>query len=77
MKQMTATAFRKDLYKSLDAVVATGEPIAIERKGRKLLVVEADKADLFSRLVPRDSIVGDPDELVDLKVWEWNEEKNL
>jgi len=31
----------------------------------------------MNRLRPHNSIIGDPDELIDLKVYEWNEEKNL
>lgn len=77
MKQMTATALRKDLYQALDQVAESGTPVEIERKGKKLLIMVADKVDKFARLVPHDSIVGDPDELVNLKVYEWTEEKNL
>lgn len=77
MKQMTATALRKDLYGTLDQVAESGTPVQIERKGKKLLIIAADETDKFSRLIPHNSIVGDPDELVNLKVWEWDEEKNL
>ncbi len=31
----------------------------------------------LDRLRPHNTIIGDPDELIDLKVYEWNEEKNL
>jgi len=77
MKQMTATAFRKDLYQSLDQVAQTGVPLEITKKGKRLRVSLADTVDKFSRLVPHDSIIGDPDELVNLRVYEWTEEKNL
>jgi hypothetical protein len=34
-------------------------------------------ASKLANLTRRKLIVGDPDELVDLKVWEWNEPRNL
>ena len=31
----------------------------------------------LDKLRPHNTIIGDPDELIDLKIYEWNEEKNL
>lgn len=74
---MTATAFRKDLYKSLDEVATTGVPLEISSKGKWFELTPKKKVSKLARLKPHNSIVSDPDELVDLKVWEWTEEKNL
>ena len=43
---MNATKLRADLYTVLDQVLASGNPVVIERKGRRLLlsVDESDKA---------------------------------
>ncbi len=36
MKTVTLTELRKDIFRLVDEVVATGEPLVIERKGRRL-----------------------------------------
>lgn len=84
MKPMTVTSLRNDLYNTIDRVIETGVPVVVERKGKKVKIVAAqpgEKVDIFkklSKLKPHNNaIVGDPEELVDLKVWEWHEEKNL
>ena len=68
--KMTATALRANLYRVLDQVLETGEPVEVERKGRRvrLIPVEAPPAaDLLARLQPHPGyIVGDPDDIVHL-----------
>lgn len=75
---MTASKLRQDIYRVLDHVLATGEPVVIERHGRRLRIVAEDNADergdKLQRLVHRpEAIIGDPDDLVRLD-WsaEWN-----
>ncbi len=34
-----STALRKDLYRLLDQVLETGQPLEVERKGRRLLII--------------------------------------
>jgi len=68
---------KKELDRLVGEVVATGEPLEVELDGHRLKIVLADKPDKFDRLVPNHGVIGDPDDLVDLKVWEWDEEKNL
>ncbi|MFZ0134431.1 MAG: type II toxin-antitoxin system Phd/YefM family antitoxin [Desulfobacterales bacterium] len=77
MTPITLTALRNQLFKIVDRVIETGIPVQIERKGHKLLIVLEEKKSKFDNLKKRSCIVGDPNELIDLKVGEWNEEANL
>lgn len=75
---MSLTALRKRLYEVVDRVLATGLPAVVERRGRRVLIVADEKRSTrLGRLKRRSGIVGDPDDLVDLKVWEWHERDNL
>jgi prevent-host-death family protein len=75
---MSVTALRKNLYKVVDQVLETGIPVEVERRGRTVLISAAEPArSKLSRLVRRDTIVGDPDDLVTLKVSEWREPEDL
>ena len=62
---------RANLYRLLDRVLRTGEPIEIDRGGKKLLIVPKEKKTKLNNLVPRDVIVGDPEDLVHL---DWSKE---
>jgi hypothetical protein len=42
--RMTATRFRQDLFKTLDRIALTGEPLEIERKGAVLRLQLAESA---------------------------------
>jgi len=55
----------------------TGIPIEIERNGHKLLIVHKEKKSKLDNLKPLDCIVGNPDDLIDLKVTQWGETNNL
>lgn len=77
MNMITATALRNDLYNSLDRVAETGVPVVVERKGKRVMIVAADKVDKFKNLKQHKAIVGDPNELVDIKTHEWSKDKNL
>lgn len=73
--QVNASNLRKNIYRLLDRVLETGEPLEIERNGRFLKVVpELRKGSKLSRLVRHDCIEGDPEDLVHLD-WsgEWSE----
>jgi antitoxin (DNA-binding transcriptional repressor) of toxin-antitoxin stability system len=64
---ITASDLRRDVYKLLDRVLATGEPVEIERGGRKLYVVADSAPTRLERIKGNpDLIRGDPDELVHL-----------
>jgi hypothetical protein len=65
--RLTASKLRQDIYRVLDHVLATGEPIEIERHGRRLRIVADDAPSRLARLVRRPSVVvGDSEELVHL-----------
>lgn len=68
----TASQLRQDIYRILDRILDTGEPVEIERKGRTLRIVPADTDQpVLDRLIRRpEVIVGDPEELVSL---DWSE----
>ncbi|HLF42462.1 MAG TPA: type II toxin-antitoxin system Phd/YefM family antitoxin [Acidimicrobiia bacterium] len=69
---MTATKLRQNIYAVLDAVLESGVPAEIRRKGKLLRIVpvEDDSEDRMERLrrLPArpDLIIGDPDELVEI-----------
>jgi hypothetical protein len=77
MRPISLTALRSNLFKIVDEVIETGNPVELERKGIRLkIVIEAKKSKL-ENLKPHDCIVGNPDELIDLKVAEWHETEKL
>lgn len=71
---ITASKLRQDVYRILDEVLATGEPVEIRRKGQTLRIV-AESVPARSRLAAMepwpDLITGDPDDLVHL---DWTDE---
>ena len=77
MAPMSLTALRNKLFKVVDEIIKTGIPVEIERNGYKLLIVLEEKKSKLDNLKPHDSIVGNPDDLVNLKVTEWGETNNL
>ncbi len=65
---ITASALRADVYRILDEVLATGQPVEIQRGGQRLLIVPADAPpSRLDRVQPLPGLVaGDPDDLVHL-----------
>ncbi len=69
---LNPTELRKNIYKILDRVLETGQPVEIKRRGQILRIVPAESVDKFQHLTPRpDVIKGDPEDLVHLE-WEVN-----
>lgn len=64
---LTASSLRADIYRLLDEVLETGQPLEIERKGRVVVIAPKELGSRLDRL-PRqaDFIVGDPEDLVSL-----------
>jgi Phd_YefM. len=62
---------RANLYRILDRVLRTGEPIEIDRAGQKLLLVPKKKKARLNNLTRREVIAGDPEDLVHL---DWSKE---
>ncbi len=77
MRPMSLTALRNKLFKLDDEVIKTGNPVELERKGHRLKIVMEAKKSKLDNLKHHDCIVGNPDELIDLKVAEWHETENL
>jgi hypothetical protein len=77
MRPISLTALRNNLFKIVDQVIQTGNPVFLERKGHNLKIVLDEKKSKLENLNSRDCIVGDPDDLVQLKVAEWHETGNL
>lgn len=74
---MSLTALRQQLFKVVDQVIATGVPAEINRRGYVVKIVLDTKKSKLKNLLPHDCIIGDPEELVNLSLHEWDEEKNL
>lgn len=71
---LTASKLREDIYRVLDQVLATGEPVEILRGGRLLRIVAVDGPDAHGTGThPRREgvIVGDPEDLVGV---DWSDE---
>jgi len=67
--QMTATELRSNLYRTLDRVLETGEPVEILRNGRVVQIVPVAQARVLrlEALVGHPgALAGDPDDLVHL-----------
>ena len=77
MKTISATGLRNDIFKLLDEVLKTRQPLIVNRKGQKIRI-EAEKKgsptqSLFSKPLRTDVVSGDTEELVNVKAWEWSE----
>jgi hypothetical protein len=77
MRPISLTALRNNLFKIVDQVIQTGNPVLLERKGQKLKIVLEQKKSKLDNLKNHDCITGDPDDLVQIKVGEWHETNHL
>lgn len=69
---VTASELRQNVYRLLDEVLRTGEPLEIERGGRRLQIVPVDAPQKLARLTAHPgTIIGDPEDLVHL---DWSAE---
>lgn len=72
--RLTATHLRAELFKTLDQVISTGEPVEVERPGGRVRLVPAAPSGRLARLRPHPGcIVGEADELASLSwpdVWQ-------
>lgn len=74
----TASKLRADIYRMLDEVLETGQPLEVERNGKTLVIAPKEEKSIWERLPRREgAIVGDPHELVHMD-WssEWNPDPN-
>ena len=70
MRPISMAALRSNLFKIVEEIIETGNPVVLERKGYRLKIVIEGKLD---NLKSHDCIIGNPDDLIDLKLSEWNE----
>ena len=76
-QSMSLTALRQQLFKLVDQVIQTGVPLEIERNGHRVKIILDEQKSKFSNLKAHDCIIGDPDDLIDLSVSDWNEADKL
>ena len=60
----TATNFRANLYRYLDEVLETGEPLEIERKGQRIMIIPDKPPSKLHRLQKRETLLTEPEEIV-------------
>ncbi|MGL1832658.1 hypothetical protein ACKVEX_03525 [Rhodocyclaceae bacterium SMB388] len=80
MEHITLTALRQNIFQIADRVLATGEPVLIERDGQRLVLAPEPMPARLDRLPKRTAIAGDPEELVDVSPWderEWRKNQSL
>lgn len=64
---VTASQLRQNIYRLLDQVLESGEPLEITRKGRTLRLVPDEPASRLAKIRGNPhAIVGDPEELVEI-----------
>ena len=73
MKSMTASELRANVYRLLDEVIETGEPVQVRKGKKKVRIIPAEPIKRTDRLKKRNWIIGDPEQLV-TSDWssEWN-----
>jgi hypothetical protein len=75
---ISASQLRANVYRLLDEVLETGQPLEIKRNNKILVIKPKEEISFLDRLPRREgAIVGDPDELVHID-WssEWNPDPN-
>ena len=77
MKALTLTNLRSNLFKIIDQIIESGKPVFIKRKGH-IVRIDLDKPTkrterLFKQPLRKNVITGDPEELVNFKAWQWDE----
>jgi len=68
---ISASALRNNIYKLLDQVLATGQPLEIERKGKRLRIVPEPEPGKMARLVRHACLSSDPESIVHM---DWSSE---
>ncbi len=72
MTKFTTTKLRENLYKILDEVLETGQPIAVERKGQLIMINPPEKKSKLANLVKRKGLNVNPDDIINndwVKSW--------
>ena len=77
MEKLTLTTLRHRLFEVADRVLETGVPVAIERRGKTLLLTPQTAGSKLARLKRRKLVKGAPESLAQTKVGRWREPANL
>lgn len=77
MRALTVTSLRENLFNIFDRIITSGVPQEVERKGKKLKIELVGKINKLDNLIPHNSIVGNPDDLVKETRFPWKEPKNI
>ena len=71
LEALSPSRLRQNLYRILDRVLQTGEPVEISRKGKRLLIIRQEPRKLDA-LKPHPAYLrGDPEDLVHM---DWSDE---
>lgn len=76
MEKLTLTTLRHKLFEVADRVLETGVPVAIERRGKTLLLTPQAAGSKLARLRQRKLINGRAESLVNAKVGTWRGPRN-
>ena len=57
--KVSTTELRQNLYRIIDSVLETGEPVEVVRKGRAVRIVPDTRSSIWDRLEVHDVIVGE------------------
>lgn len=68
---MTVSKLREDIYRILDEVLETGQPVEIARKGRKLRIVPVPGESKLKNLERHDCLNGPAEDIVHM---DWSDE---
>lgn len=68
---ITASKLREDVYRILDAVIETGLPVEVVRKGTVLKIVPEKTVSKLARLKKRNVFVGNPEDIIGM---DWSKE---
>ena len=74
---LTITALRKQLFPVADRVIKTGVSVKFTKDSHVLKLSVEKKPNKLANLRKHNIIVGNPEDLVNFKVWEWNEPENI
>jgi prevent-host-death family protein len=74
--KVTATELRQNLYRIIDSVIETGEPVEITRKLGTVRIVPDRKTSIWDRLEVHNVLVGDVEQSWD-RIWDGEPELDV
>ena len=73
---VTASGLRQNIYKLLDEVISTGQPLEINRKGYILKIIAEQPSSKLANMKKRKTFIAPGDEGDDLVHLDWSKEWN-